>query len=188
MVGAVSDDAEGWKLLKRCISVRRGHSFPFVSCDGELWIAAHLLQVAENEAARKLSIHDFSSKNPPLLVSAAWSVTWIARDRFFMMSQLWIFTPDLWFSSPTCAGPVRAVKVLWKPISDPTPNKSKPTSSIDETHLSSEVFTSLCNMLSRNQYVLPRSAHRYQEWNVSVLRRFSVDQVAQYNCNRGVPK
>lgn len=104
-----------------------------------------------------------------------------------MMSQLWIFTPDLWFCSPACGGPVRAVKILWKPILNPTQTPSKQASSIEELHLSPEVFASLRNFLQYNQDMLPRSAHKYREWDVSVLRRFSVDQVAQYNSDCGVP-
>jgi len=77
VIGAVFEEAEGWKLFKRCIHVRRGHLFPTVSCEEELWITAQLLLVAENEAARKLSIHDISSKQIPLLVSASVALPWI---------------------------------------------------------------------------------------------------------------
>ena len=75
MIGAVFEEAEGWKLFKRCINVRRGYPFPTVSCEEELWITAQLLLVAENEAARQLSIHDVSNKRLPLLVSASCCVT-----------------------------------------------------------------------------------------------------------------
>ncbi|KAF1999435.1 hypothetical protein P154DRAFT_600959 [Amniculicola lignicola CBS 123094] len=168
-LGAKDSTAEGWRIWKWSIAVvtslpSLGSSLsPPTTYSTQKWISARLLSLIENTGLRKFHIHvqypaPKSSPIPSLL--------------------LWVFTPDLLFSSSKCSGsrkdPTRAMKVFYKEQTYTTPQSGDPESAlIEDVEIEDEVFEELGKTLAESKGVLPEGARRFQEWDVGLLERFS---------------
>lgn len=93
--------------------------------------------------------------------------------------QLWVFTPDLKFSSSVESDnrddPTRAMKIFWQATSKGDEILQERSSSFEEIILLPELFQKLSMVLDANANMIPSSARRFQEWNVSLLARFPGD-------------
>jgi hypothetical protein len=74
--------------------------------------------------------------------------------------------------------PTRAMKILWKPVD----NASE---LLDTHHFSHEhlvfpphVYDVLKQTLGKSQYLLPKAARKFQDWNIGLLERFSWEDVS----------
>lgn len=120
--------------------------------------------------------------------------------------QIWIFTPDITFSSSVAADarrdPTRAMKVLWKsapiPASSPALEErsgsngavqalasgktesqalDRESLSVEELRLPEPAFVALKEALRECGEWLPASARVFKEWKVGFLERFEEDEV-----------
>ncbi|KAJ9646598.1 hypothetical protein H2199_002647 [Coniosporium tulheliwenetii] len=89
---------------------------------------------------------------------------------------LWVFTPDLSFSSSKHQeerdDPTRAMKIFWKDA----PEKVESSFSSEELALPSPVFGALRTALRGSAELLPASAREFQDWSVGFLERFTDDE------------
>jgi hypothetical protein len=139
------------------------------------WITARLLYLIENTGLRKFHIHPAATTTPVAveLDSAP------AADSTQPTPSLlvWVFTPDLLFSSsmpsPGRLDPTRSMKVFyksqtWQPLKPGEPESA----SIEDVEFPEELFHELSNALAASQKVLPPTARKFQGWQVGLLERF----------------
>lgn len=69
--------------------------------------------------------------------------------------------------------PQRAIKVMWKSISEDDQAMLICKPGVEELDLPRSIQTQLKNALAANQQLLPYPFQRFQEWQVSLLRRFA---------------
>ena len=130
------------------------------------WISARLLYLVENHGSRKFHVHPYAatltSTTPALL--------------------LWVFTPDLLFSSSTPSSnrhdPTRAMKVFYKKQTWSPPKPGDPESaSVEDVEFPVELFWELQRGLEEGKGLLPAGARGFQGWDVGLLGRFDLEDV-----------
>ncbi|KAL2002759.1 hypothetical protein VTN02DRAFT_6038 [Thermoascus thermophilus] len=170
LVGTEDITARGWRLFKATLSVRR---FPNASTHAEgeaddesTWetqpteaiVGAQLLEMIEREGVRRFVLH--CGEKDGLL--------------------LWIFNPDLRYSSSSAHHSItaqRAMKIFMQPVSniesllDPEQGKGQ-SISLEELFLPASIFAEVGLALRRSNEILPASARRFREWEVTFLSRF----------------
>ncbi|KAF2146594.1 uncharacterized protein K452DRAFT_348336 [Aplosporella prunicola CBS 121167] len=170
-VGAVDERAEGWRLFKWSMAVTGQSSGVMKSYSMPKWISAQLLTLIENQGIRK-----FTVRSEPISALPA--------------TTLWVFSPDLSFSSSVDTDaredPTRAMKVLWQPDLN-QPHSSERTSgsqaldsqslSMEELSLPKPAFEALIDTLTKSAQWLPASARKFQDWNVGLLKRFEENEI-----------
>jgi hypothetical protein len=139
---------------------------PSTTYSVQKWISARLLYLIENAGVRKFHVHPASTTTadpetpvPSLLV--------------------WVFTPDLLFSSsirtPGRLDPTRSIKVFyekqtWQPLKPGEPESA----SIEDVEFPRDLYEELDKALSGSQRLLPPTARKFQGWDVGLLERFGV--------------
>jgi hypothetical protein len=135
-----------------------------VSHTVQKWISARLLYLIENTGLRKFHVHATTSPHsqepiPSILV--------------------WVFTPDLLFSSsittPGRLDPTRTMKVFyqkqtWQPLKPGEPESA----SIEDVEFPEDLYEELDKALELSQRLLPPTAKKFQGWDVGLLERFEV--------------
>ena len=96
--------------------------------------------------------------------------------------KLWIFTPDLTVSSSAMGypEPARFMKVLWQHSEIPAENDARLNAgalSEGELKLQGDEADVLEAFLKRRGELVPEGARRFQEWNVGLLARFSIEDL-----------
>lgn len=181
-VGAVDDWSNGWRLYKWALAIRNTDDAKFVRYSTEKWVAAHLLALVDSHAIRKFVVHDGENEmKTAILVSQQRQLHTRYQNIEVLTSKLWIFTPDLNFSSSVGADerrdPTRAMKVLWQPVLNPQQVLSQQSSSLEEVLLPRHICKILVQTLENSRSLLPASVRTFQEWNVGLLPRFSASDV-----------
>jgi len=64
------------------------------------------------------------------------------------------------------------MKIMWKAVDTKSHNTLTSQAGVEELELPRSVYLKLCTALSANQSMLPQSSRRFQDWQVSLLRRF----------------
>jgi hypothetical protein len=136
-----------------------------------------LLYLIENLGIRKFHIHTATASS---VFSADSSAAQEAGRPSSIPSLLvWVFTPDLLFSSSIPAlgrdDPTRAMKVFyqeqtWQPLKLGEPESA----TIEDVEFPEELFFELGNILRESQKVLPPTARKFHGWEVGLLERFEV--------------
>lgn len=127
------------------------------------WLAALFLAVIENQGVRKLAVFD-------------------ARGSATQGLLLWIFTPDLMFSSShqdavrTRRDPTRAMKVFWQDLRCEEEGLYANSTSVEEAKLPSPLFAALGTALQESRLLLPSKGWEFRGWNVGLLQRFHGDE------------
>jgi hypothetical protein len=158
--------SDGWRIWKWNVNINSRSSWTSSpSYSTQKWITARLLYLIENTGLRKFYIHpsapatdaDSAPSTPSLLV--------------------WVFTPDLLFSSsmpsPGRLDPTRSMKVFYQPqIWQPLKPGEPESASIEDVEFPEELFLELSDVLRESQRVLPPTARKFQGWEVGLLERF----------------
>lgn len=162
-VGSFDAGSGGVRVLKWAVNVSQGsisEQYAF-----QKWISAQFLNIVENTGVRRFVVQDQNAGSGALAAPQGLLV--------------WIFTPDLALSSSVRsserADPIRAMKIFWLATDRPGHVLESQSSSFEEVLLPSKSFASLEATLNSNMDLLPLSARRFQEWNVSFLQRFEGD-------------
>jgi len=66
------------------------------------------------------------------------------------------------------------MKIMWKAVEPKTRNALGSQAGVEELELPNSAYVKLCQALSRNRTMLPQSSQHFQDWQVSLLRRFDV--------------
>lgn len=167
-LGTPDDTSEGWRIWKWNIDVHsqsRSRTFS-LNYSTQKWITARLLYLIENTGLRKFHIHP-----TPSATDAAGS------QPSTPSLLVWVFTPDLLFSSsmPSLGrlDPTRSMKVFYQPQTWQPLQPGEPESaSIEDVEFPEELFIELRNVLGESQRVLPPTARKFQGWEVGLLERF----------------
>lgn len=102
------------------------------------------------------------------------------------MEQLWVFTPDLVFSSSVPStgerprhDPTRAMKVFWQYLSlESGRSDGSQNLSVEDLHFPAHVVEELKGCLEESQSLLPVQARKFQGWQVGLLARFDIKDTA----------
>ncbi|KAF2754225.1 hypothetical protein EJ05DRAFT_504325 [Pseudovirgaria hyperparasitica] len=163
-VGMVDERADGYRVWKWALSY-----MPF---DTNLppgnhaivkWISALFLFTIENQGVRKIAVHDTANTSMSGLL-------------------LWIFTPDLTFSSsyqpPNSErlDPTRAMKVFWQDFVTQTGEDVESTS-VEEVRIPSRLYVELQGALEESKNILPVKSQVFRGWNVALLPRFQGNEI-----------
>lgn len=167
-LGTPDHEANGHRIWKWNIDIR-SRTFPKTKVptySTAKWITARLLHLIENTGIRKFHIYPTpppsSSTSPPEPIPSL---------------LLWVFTPDLLFSSSTPSknrtDPTRSMKVFyekktWRPLQLGEPESA----SMEDVEFPEELFEELGIALERSQRVLPSTARKWKGWEVGLLQRF----------------
>ncbi|KAL2008793.1 hypothetical protein VTN00DRAFT_6987 [Thermoascus crustaceus] len=169
LVGTEDITARGWRLFKAALSVRQ-FANAYTHEEGEAneestWetqptetiVGAQLLEMIEREGVRRFVLH--CGEKDGLL--------------------LWVFNPDLRYSSSSADRSItaqRAMKIFMQPVSniesllDPEQGKGQ-SITLEELYLPANIFAEVDLALRRNNEILPASARRFREWEVTFLKR-----------------
>lgn len=86
--------------------------------------------------------------------------------------QVWIFTPNMYFSSTLVPqSPKQVMKLYYKTVPNPEELLEQQSSKIDELQLPMEVFQTLRSDLESSTQLLPVPARKFQDWVVGLLER-----------------
>ncbi|KAL9088617.1 MAG: hypothetical protein Q9165_006137 [Trypethelium subeluteriae] len=127
----------------------------------EKWISSCILAYVENE-----SIRYFHMQPEP-------------SSRQVTSLLLWVFTPDISFSSSVRAGnrqdPTRAMKVMWQIRPHSADQDKQLNFRYEDMFLPASVVSDIKQALLDSQYLLPASSRTFKEWSVGLLPRFTGD-------------
>jgi hypothetical protein len=176
VLGKRDASADGWRIWKWCLSISSGptSSPSYSTYSIQKWISARLLYLIENIGVRKFHIHPPPS---PTIATASTPTAWTPSI------LVWVFTPDLLFSSSIARAhrtdPTRAVKCFfkkqaWAPLQPGEPESA----TIEDVEFPLELYEELQNNLHESQNVIPATARKFQGWDVGLLERFDVGEEA----------
>lgn len=143
------------------------------------WVSAQILAAIENEGARKFFVKtsDSPGDNQGLLVGNHFHFDCCKDINHVNRFQLWIFTPDLSFSSSVDterrSDPTRAMKVFWRTVNEYQDTQDKQDISVEQLSLPIKVVNAIRQSLETSVALLPASARTFKEWNIGLLRRFA---------------
>ncbi|KAL8904613.1 MAG: hypothetical protein Q9171_006988 [Xanthocarpia ochracea] len=85
---------------------------------------------------------------------------------------IWIFTPNMYFSSTLIPkNPKQVMKIYHKIVQNPEELLEQQSLNIDELQLPIEVFQALHSDIKSSTELLPVPARKFQDWNVGLLER-----------------
>ncbi|OCL11743.1 hypothetical protein AOQ84DRAFT_286583, partial [Glonium stellatum] len=174
-VGVEDDRAEGWRIWKWSVGLSSPLKVEKYSM--QKWISAHFLALIENQGVRKFSVRSDDNKESSLLVRFPLANR-TSRSCANSCKQIWIFTPDLSFSSsvarPGREDPTRAMKVFWQAVASSENSPEQQSFSVEEVAFPAPVYRALEEALRGSAELLPASARKFQGWSVGLLERFEL--------------
>ncbi|PVH98185.1 hypothetical protein DM02DRAFT_615978 [Periconia macrospinosa] len=187
ILGNTDPSTQGWRIWKWCIGISATTDTETTTPSPttypvEKWISAHLLSLAENTGVRKFNVYPESA--PP---SSSPSATPSSSTTPTPSLLLWLFTPDLFYSSslplppnsnsPPPNQPTRALKIFHQPstfsVAPLAPGKPE-MASIEDVAFPEPLYKELKEALEASEKVLPREAREFRGWRVGLLGRFDV--------------
>ena len=132
-------------------------------------ISAKLLAMVEDQAVHKFIVHsgNFVNITEALLVSL--TVNMPTCDDGWLIMQLWVFTPDLKYSTSTSISR-RAMKIFYKTIPEPA-KKLEDDIEVGELELPNLAIEQLHTDLKTSTNILPSQAQHHQDWTIGLLDR-----------------
>ena len=185
ILGTTDETAGGWRMQKWSVGIRSTVSLASglpSTYSSQKWISARFLSMIENSGIRKFHIR---SSSPALeLPTQTEAPAPISSPSVQPIPSLlvWIFTPDLLFSSsipsPNRFDPTRSMKIFykkqtWQPL---RPGDSE-SASIEDMEFPNDLYEELDDALRLSQRLLPPTAKKFQGWDVGLLERFDVAEV-----------
>jgi len=161
-LGVFDANTQGYKLRKPQLSVSASASSPTVHYSNEKWLSSAILTSGESQGVRRLAVY----------ASTLGSVASIMH--------LWLFAPDLMISSSAAdrSEAIRVVKVLYKDGAPGDVAKLGSMGGIEgEMEVNENEWDELRSLLDGSAVLLPEKARRFQEWDVGLLRRFTLEDV-----------
>ncbi|KAK8197221.1 HECT-like ubiquitin-conjugating enzyme-binding-domain-containing protein [Phyllosticta capitalensis] len=183
-IGLFDHRSNGFRLWKWSLSVPRKESSVPQSYSPVKWVSAQLLSLIENQGVRKFTV--IPDGGPE-------ATTFEDEKERFEPIEIWVFTPDLSFSSSvphstesnshTPTDPTRAMKVMWKPAThlqlgnEQGQAIDRQSLAVEEARLPEHVFVALKETLRNSGDWVPASARKMGEWNVGLLQRFAEEEI-----------
>lgn len=161
-VGLIDVDTQGYRLLKHALAVSGAAGYNQHAFDEAKWISCRLLTSQASQGVNKFVLRCRSDQIKPLYI--------------------WIFTPDLAISSSTTAkfGPLRVMRIYWKDVPHDHDNSRLDAQGLSEGELEVPSFEleMLRACLEESAKILPQNVLRLPGWQVGLLERFCVSDVA----------
>ncbi|KAF2270454.1 hypothetical protein CC78DRAFT_528227 [Lojkania enalia] len=172
ILGTPDEPADGWRIWKWSIGIKDtvSPSTPSMSTfTVRKWISARFLYLIENTGLRKFHVHPDTPSSPSSSASTP-----------MQGLLLWVFTPDLIFSSSRGRrDPTRAMKVFYQEKNwMSSKDGAQESSSVEEVAFPREFFEELRRGLREGGSLLPVGARWFQGWKVGLLERFDVGEGA----------
>ena len=185
LLGTQDEATDGWRLQKWSVGMRSSSASnlptTFVT---QKWISARLLYLIENTGIRKFHIHPVQAALNSSLSAQSDPSTPPQPVMPIPSLLVWVFTPDLLFSSsipsPNRLDPTRSTKIFyqkqtWQPLQPGDPENA----SIEDVEFPSDLFDELRDALKASQRLLPPTAKKFQGWDVGLLERFDLSDVGR---------
>ncbi|KAH8733046.1 HECT-like ubiquitin-conjugating enzyme-binding-domain-containing protein [Phaeosphaeriaceae sp. PMI808] len=181
-LGTPDEASSGWRLWKWNIDMHpkfspqtKTHKY-----NTQKWITARLLYLIENTGLRKFHIHPTQPSPSPISNTTDGLPTPESKSTPSLL--LWVFTPDLLFSSsipsPDRQDPTRSMKVFYQQQKWQALQPGEPESaSIEDVEFPEDLFFELKQVLDESQRVLPPTATKFQGWEVGLLQRFDARDI-----------
>lgn len=210
VLGIHDTNASGHRLWKWAIDItstpsKRAPDAPSTlqTYTTEKWISARLLFLIENLGIRKFHVYPSSaSQSSQVINTETRKEEGASKEKDSIQDTepegskvstrdgelgragllLWLFTPDLYFSSSVSTkrrrDPTRAVKVFWQP----KPYVAKKLGDreevgVEEVEMPKPLYEDLERALEGSGKLLPANARVFQGWRVGLLGRFDVGEV-----------
>ncbi|KAF2792235.1 hypothetical protein K505DRAFT_326309 [Melanomma pulvis-pyrius CBS 109.77] len=173
ILGTQDPSTSGWRIWKWSIGVISPPKPNPTTYSIQKWISARLLFLIENTGVRKFHVH------PEISPSSSSDAAPIPS------LLLWVFTPDLLFSSSLPSpspstprrDPTRAMKVFYQHQTFALPKAGEQESaSIEDVEFPGGLYEELERGLRESGGLLPVSARQFQGWEVGLLERFDVGE------------
>ena len=159
VLGSKSPDAENsFRLYKSRLSMKPSPDEPLQQYPAAVFICSQLLSLIESSISRKVVLHDDTPDAPN-------------RTRDGLL--LWIFNPDIYYSSSS-RGPTahRAMKVFYKSLPEPAKYIDDNSNTHEELVVPPEDFDDFNTTLHESSSILPQSARKFQDWDVGLVDRW----------------
>ncbi|KAI8940491.1 hypothetical protein NX059_004171 [Plenodomus lindquistii] len=202
LLGHRDPSTDGWRLQKWNLGMRSSNFFSAglpTSYSPQKWISSRFLHLIENMGVRKFHVHptpssttfehfdgfddDYQHDSDDSKGNDTTSASTITTSpRPTPSLHIWLFTPDLLFSSslpsPSRHDPTRAMKIFYKSSNHTplVPGQPEPAGE-EDVELPAELYEELDAGLRLSQRVLPRTARKWGEWEVGLLERFDGAEV-----------
>jgi len=159
--------SDSWRIWKWCVGVSHMLLSSPITYPIQKWLSARLLFLIDNQGLRKFHIH------PNVELSPMESIPSLL---------IWVFTPDLFFSSSWLPedrdAPARSMKIFYRYQAYALPTPGEPENVlVDEETFPSELFEELKKSLEESQKILPLNARMFQGWKVGLLERFDFGDI-----------
>ncbi|KAI9792490.1 MAG: hypothetical protein M1835_007856 [Candelina submexicana] len=152
-IGVVDNRAEGYRLYKWSLSLQQPHALKPTSYPLQHFISAQLLSLIDNQAVRRFVL---TSSKPGELSGL----------------ELWVFNPDLYYTSTSNPKPQRAMKVFSKPIPKAQEYLEPRSASHEEVNLPQEIYERMKKMLTTSCLAMFKSSRGFEGWDAGLLERF----------------
>ena len=142
------------RLYKWNCQIEDSSQLQWSGCSVVELVSVHLLSLIQTQGVCKIVVHSSNIKGTPegLL--------------------LWVFTPDLLYSSTLQAKTVqRAMKILYQRISRASDMLESHSMKMEEIRLPQDAIDILQRSLRASTRMLPSGASKIQEWDVGLLDR-----------------
>lgn len=166
-------------MFKWSVLLLRGQDMGWERNQLQNFVSAQLLELMEDQNVRKFLVypHQLPNNRQGRLVS--FTLPWSTKNPADC-AKLWVFNPDIKYSSSrlNAGRPRRAMKILYKPLEDPTDLSSKMSTFVEELTFPPSVFKQLEEDLDFSNSILPEPARHVlpkaamQAWKVGMLDRF----------------
>ncbi|KAL9110046.1 MAG: hypothetical protein Q9227_005385 [Pyrenula ochraceoflavens] len=155
-IGFSDKPHDGWRIYKWTLVTKRSDCSAEETISAGEVICAQILALIESIAIRKFVLHSDHDEG---------SDTGIL---------LWVFNPDLRYTSSTMPGARRAMKVFYQITPDPLRLLNDNSTSLEELYLPSPAKNELQSILQNSTGSLPMPARKFQNWDVALLDRYEL--------------
>ncbi|KAI9702089.1 MAG: hypothetical protein M1836_001433 [Candelina mexicana] len=157
-IGVVDNRAEGYRLYKWSLSLQQPHTLKPISYPLQHFVSAQLLSLIDNQAVRRFVL----TSSKPGEISGL---------------ELWVFNPDLYYTSTSTPHPQRAMKVFSKPIPKAQEYLEMKGSSHEEVNLPHEIYERMKKILTTSCLAVFKSSKGFEGWDAGLLERFDGEGV-----------
>lgn len=157
-LGSSQGDEDSLRLYKSRLALVCSPDEPAQDFPASVFISSQLLSLIENTVSRKVVLH---------------SETQGGNENGQEGLLLWIFNPDIYYSSSN-RGPTvhRAMKVFYQPLSEIGKFLDRHGNTHEELIIPPEDLEDFRKTLYDSTRILPQSARLFQDWTVGLIDRW----------------
>lgn len=172
MVGSKEKNGELIRLWKWNICIQQGPNMPWESYEVQNFLCARLRGLIASQGTHKFIAYSDEPEASKTALLVRYEKPKIDRPNVADVDQLWVFIPDLIYSSSLEQSNYKhAMKILYRKTSHPDSRNGKGCPTTEELQLSGSILQCLHDDLVASSRLLPPSARKFQDWEVGLLAR-----------------